>query len=718
MAGGRVFRSPSSLFAGTIIRMLYFFLPLFLLPFFAGADEAVPPVPVKFSVSYLDDRGLLALNYENHPGWHTYWKNPGDAGLPIKAEFRIDGREVAFEPLEWPAPKKFLEKGDIVAYGYDGAYSLFFTASPEVLGAGKSLSVRSHWLVCSHICIPGEKSVELSLPGGLVVGDDPGREGLLRRLAALPKPRPLPDYLDIALGLDGDKKGFVFLYRFSGSAPTGLDVLTPFVHDRFDFGHEKLMADASGNLYALRPAGWDGDYEEPPVPLPVNGTFDPPERVRFLFNDSVSRSVSVVEKEFTMFDTGQSVRVEGLLSPVESQATADPLSGLLFYLLLAFFGGLILNAMPCVLPVISLKLFGLIKHAGSSRLDVLKHNAFYTLGVLAAFAALALAVVVLKSVGMGVGWGFQLQSPGFVLAMVLVVFVFALNLFGLFDFGVPGGSTLGGLDFGKGFLGDFMGGVLSSVLSTPCSAPFLGTALAFAFASSPPVIFAVFTAVGLGLAFPFVLVGLFPSALRLLPKPGAWMDKMKKFLALALVLTALWLAHVFSSLAGGASGLELHVAAALLFFAFYFRAHISHSFTAGALVFLPPALLVAHLFASSVLVGTRDSEGPSWEPWSVEKMEAYRSGGRRVFVDFTADWCLTCKVNEKLVLETQGFHDFVQEGGIDLLVADWTRRDPLIGDWLKGQGFVGVPAYFAIRDGRIIALGETITLGEIRKAFE
>ena len=706
--------------------MLRLLLPL-LFCVSAAADEAVPPVPVAMGTSYLADRELLALNYENHPGWHTYWKNPGDAGLPIRTEFWLDGVETTPEALEWPVPKKFLENGDIVAYGYDGAYSLFFRLPRSAFEGSRVLKIRSRWLVCAHICIPGEKTLELALSEGLATGKNPGEGQLLRRLEALPKPAAFPDYLDLGLALDDEGKGFELLFRIPGPPEAAAsDVLVPFPHERFDFDHEALRRDASGALYGIRPVGWDGIYEEPPVPVPTDGTFEPPQTVRFLFDDPVTGEVSVVEKTFAAFDAAGSGGMRAMwegMAPYDAAAALPAAQGLLFFLLLAFVGGLILNIMPCVLPVISLKLFSLVKHAGASRVDILKHNIFYALGVTATFLALALAVVLLQGAGASVGWGFQLQSPGFVLAMVLVLFVFALNLFGLFEFGVPGGRVLGGLDFGRGPLGDFMGGVLSTILATPCSAPFLGTALAFAFASEPPVVFAVFAAVGLGLAFPFLLVGLFPSCLALIPRPGAWMEAVKKFLGLALILTALWLADVFSSLTGGASSLVVHVAAALLFFAFYFRARVSRNPWAGAFFFALPALLLAGLLNSGLPApgpagSALDKGGLPWEPWSEEKMEAYRREGRRVFVDFTADWCFTCKVNEKLVLETEGFRRFVEEENIDLLLADWTRRDEAIGTWLAAQGFVGVPAYFVVRDGRLVALGETITLGEIREAFE
>ena len=680
---------------------------------------------VELTANYLLQQKVLALNFENSSGWHTYWKNPGDSGLSIKTEFSIDGKDYPLESLEWPIPQKFREKGDIITYGYSGFYSLFFRI-PEnffVLYKGKTLDISSRLLICKNICIPQDKKLSIPiLPEYKGEKSAPTKAELAKRLASLPQLLPLPSYLDITLGINESQKGFVFLYFLSKRATLqrkSLDILTPFPHELFDFKHESFKRDTKGRIYGYRPADWHGDYAEPKVPLPQNGVLNPPQRVSFLFSDPVTNQVSVIEKEFLFFNS-KSFIPENLDSRTKKSSLIS--HNFFIYLLLAFLGGLILNAMPCVLPVISLKLFYLIKHSQHSHLNILKHNVFYTLGVLTTFLGLGLVVTALKQIGVGVGWGFQLQSPHFISLIIIVLFVFTLNLFGLFEFKTPGGQILGQIkDRRQGFWEDFASGVLSTILATPCSAPFLGTALTFAFQSSVPIILLIFILIGLGLSSPFIMIGLFPSLISFLPRPGVWMEHFKKFLGLSLLLTVIWALDIFNTQVDGRGPfIQLNIVMALTFFAFYFRAKISKNIYAGALISSLPILLFANLLLSN-LEGQRQLEGEiigPWEPWSVEKMETYRRENKKVFVDFTAKWCITCKINEKLVLETEGFQTYVKKNDIKLLLADWTTRNSVIGNWLNSQGLVGVPAYFAIKDAELIQLGETITLGEIKNVFD
>ena len=404
--------------------------------------------------------------------------------------------------------------------------------------------------------------------------------------------------------------------------------------------------------------------------------------------------------------------------------TADagaPQGNFFQFLLFAFLGGLILNLMPCVLPVISLKLFGLIKHKNLPQKQILSHNIAYTIGVITTFMVLGGVVAAIKAGGEEIGWGFQLQSPAFILAMMLILFVLSLNLFGLFEFVTPGGSTLGSTELKEGFAGDFFSGVLTTVLSTPCSAPFLGTALTFAFTTGTANIFLMFLAIGLGLAFPFLLTAIFPATLNIFPKPGMWMEKLKYFLGLSLVVTVIWLYDVFVSLVHfDVISWRLNLLFALWFFAFFFMRKVSQSRPAQIIMFMVPVALTVMAMRNLPL---RPESGvvaevtkSNWTPWSEEKMTA--ENGKLVFVDFTAEWCLTCKVNKKLVLETDAFNDFAKTNNIVLMRADWTKRDDNITQFLKRYGVVGVPAYFIQKpDGSIISLGETISISKIKASI-
>jgi thiol:disulfide interchange protein len=377
--------------------------------------------------------------------------------------------------------------------------------------------------------------------------------------------------------------------------------------------------------------------------------------------------------------------------------------------------------MPCVLPVISLKLFGLIRHKSLPQKKILAHNASYTLGVISTFMALAGVIAALKAGGDEIGWGFQLQSPAFILVMMLVLFILSLNLFGLFEFRTPGGARFGSQELKDNVAGDFFSGVLSTILSTPCSAPFLGTALTFAFTTSTVNIFLMFFFIGLGLAFPFLLTAFFPSTLNVFPKPGAWMEKLKYFLGLSLVLTVIWLYDVFASLVDYPKmSWRLNLLFGLWFFAFFFANKISRSRPVQFLVFALPLVLTV-VTVQNIHVKPEDGQAvvshSSWGVWSTEKLANEK--GKLIFMDFTAEWCLTCKVNKKLVLETDGFEAMAKKHNLVLLRADWTKRDDRITQFLKSFNIVGVPAYFVQKaDGEIVSLGETITVSKIEAALK
>jgi thiol:disulfide interchange protein DsbD len=390
-------------------------------------------------------------------------------------------------------------------------------------------------------------------------------------------------------------------------------------------------------------------------------------------------------------------------------------------ILFAFIGGLILNLMPCVLPVISLKLFGLIVHRDETQKQILKHNMAYSFGVISSFWVLAAVVLAIKSTGDQVGWGFQLQSPHFVFIMATIIFVMSLNLFGLFEFITPGGRKLGNTQMKKGISGDFVSGVIATILSTPCSAPFLGTALTYAFTTSSLNIFLLLTFVGLGLSFPFILTGFFPSLIKFLPKPGHWMEKLKYILGFTMLLTFVWLYDVLGSLINiNEYNFKLLFFYSLIFFAFFLRKKITKRFGFNLIIFSIVIILGWNVLSQGTLSSTPNMDSKAtiseynYGKWSPEKVKSLK--GQYVFIDFTADWCLTCKVNEKLVIKTDSFSNFVKENKINVLIGDWTKRDNTITSFLQSYGVVGVPAYFLVKpNGEVLHLGETISISKIKE---
>jgi thiol:disulfide interchange protein DsbD len=720
--------------------------------------EDIPKELMKLNIQLVEKDGqkLIAANFRNHPKWHTYWINPGDAGLPIEAKFNFSGKEEKLETLEWPIPKRYIEKGDILTFGYSGDYTLFYKL-PDSIKDG-DFNVHFKWLICKHICIPGEKNISGKLSQNkLAVKNDfeIKPDTISSRYLDLPKEQKLPDYFDLSLIKYNQSLALIYTIKKSPLYLSRKDnLLTPFVVEPFSYRRETLYKDKNLHIYGKYTIDWDGEFLEPEVPLPTDGKFKKPYTLRFLVNDPISGKHYIASKTFKSFDINGQKNFDSLFAilkevpmdkgdanydkkdqtaQAKSQDKTKSLgasinSKLLYFIVMAFLGGLILNIMPCVLPVISLKLFGLIRHSNEDKKSIMKHNLAYSLGVMVTFLLLAGVVVALKSTGEQVGWGFQLQSPTFVALMAFIIFIMSLNLFGLFEFRTPGGSKLGNVELRDTFTGDFFGGVLATILSTPCSAPFLGTALTFAFSESLFTIFSIFMFIGLGLASPFILTAFFPALIRFLPKPGMWMEHVKKFLGLTLVLTTLWLLDVFMALTESSTALlKINTALALVFFIIYMRSKITKNIIISILFFIPTVLLFTQAIEKKPLVESQGSgliqdkqrEGLPWQKWSEDKMKTLQDSKKLTFIDFTAKWCITCKVNEKLVLDTKSFSNLVKERDINLLLGDWTKRDPVIGKWLKSQGFVGVPAYFVINtQGELIKLGETITLGELKRVLK
>lgn len=727
----------------------------FIISFAALAEEAIPEKTVQIGVQSFtyDNKSYLAINFENHPHWHTYWKNPGDAGLAIKNQFLLNKKEIKLTEEEWPAPKRFIENGTQWAYGYAGNYTLFYRLDKADLNklSGKSLDLNSTWLVCKHICIPGQKQISFKLSAGKVSSSTEGllaplaESELASRLINLPKTTAIPDYLDIKLMKGSKDKTLVITYEVKNITEVNFlndaNLIYSFPSPPFDFQHENLVVKKDG-LAAIVEINWDGEYSTPPEELPANGKFVKPYTIKFLFNDPVQRKTVVIEKKFAGFDLNAEQAAvnsgtpeagapqeagatpEKVVTGTETVVVKSATNSLFYYLVLAFIGGLILNIMPCVLPVISLKLFGLVKYQNESRQKIFRHNFFYTLGILSTFMALAIIVLAFKSIGTQVGWGFQLQSPNFIALMIIVLFVFSLNMFGMFEFATPGGRKLGNIQTDQGFTGDFLSGILATILSTPCSAPFLGTALTFAFTSSTSSIFLIFIMIGLGLAFPFILTGFFPSLVRFLPKPGQWMNNVKKFLGLTLLLTIIWLFDVYNALVDGSSHI-VKLGTALIFVLAgiaiirkkeKWMSGVAFLIALGLFVNLSTTTIVTSNDDQTALIRDKKARGLNWEPWSFEKMKEHKENQQVVFIDFTAKWCFTCKINEKLVLDTKEFKTFVADNNLKLLIGDWTKRDEVIGSFLRQNGLVGVPAYFIQKkDGTLVNLGETITIARIKE---
>ncbi|HRO27180.1 MAG TPA: protein-disulfide reductase DsbD family protein, partial [Luteimonas sp.] len=408
--------------------------------------------------------------------------------------------------------------------------------------------------------------------------------------------------------------------------------------------------------------------------------------------------------------------------------TALPKGGIFGALLLALLGGLVLNLMPCVLPILSLKVLGLAQ-SGESRARARSHALWYTAGVLVAFAAIGALVLALRAGGQALGWGFQLQQPWFVAALVYLMFAVGLSLSGVFTLGGGLGNIGQRLASRTGPAGDFFTGVLACVVASPCIAPFMGGALAFAFTSSAPLALAVFLMLGLGLALPFLLIGLVPALADRLPKPGGWMETLKQVLAFPMYLTAIWLLWVLGK-QRGVDAMAM-VAVGLLLFALALWWHERQRWSGGVLGrVLALALVVVALVpvwkVDSLPVPARAAQAGegAHEAWTPERLQALRDEGRVVFVNMTADWCVTCKANERRVLSQAAFQDALADTGAAYLVGDYTNVDPAITAFLDAHRAVGVPLYVVYPagggEGEVLPalLTDDIVVAALRRAAQ
>jgi thiol:disulfide interchange protein DsbD len=669
----------------------------------------------------------LALNFKNEKKWHTYWKNPGDAGLTMKITFFKDDQIVRLEETSWPAPKRYIEQGEMWAYGYGGMYSLFYKLPTNLKGS--ELKILGEWLVCKDICIPGKQELNIKLDNDLKgrAGSYYANQVVMKQFESLPKEahdNPISFYLT----LGRNDKELALSYTIENIDENLIDnktsIIIPYPLDPLTYKHESIYIDKKNRtLYGRMYIDWDGEYEEPVWPLPSDGLFKRDLTARFLLNYPKNENAKIIKHKYIQFSLSgdkslsETFKNFGRETNTDNKTMPTNSESLIYYILFAFLGGLILNLMPCVLPVISLKLFGLIVHSDESKNKILKHNLAYTLGVLVSFLTLAIVVYALKISGDQIGWGFQLQSPIFVFIMLILIFIMSLNMLGLFEFHTPGGKSIGNTEIKKGFFADFVNGILATILSTPCSAPFLGTALTFAFTTSNINIFIIFLSVGLGLSFPFILTGFFPVLIKFLPRPGIWMDKLKKLLGLSLLLTVVWLYDVLSVLISmEAGGIYINTILLMTFFAFYYRKSISKKLIWNIIMSLIPVLLMIQAVNSNIFdveKAPRVDTSSNWERWSPEKMKSPKG---YTFINFTASWCLTCKVNKKIVLQSQDFKDLIKSKKVRLLEGDWTKRDQNITTFLRSYNIVGVPAYFIQKpSGEVISLGETISIDKIKK---
>lgn len=642
----------------------------------ANTKAIAPGVPFKIGVELTTD-----------PHWHIYYKESGDAGMPTQIEWTLPPGFKASD-LEWEKPTKFSDTG-IVTYGYDGTTVIAATITPPAQLAANTqfpFSASVKWLACKDLCLPGKIQLSTSLPSA-------------------------------APGTTPEKDNVAAFSKVGFKGPVGAE-----------------KSDANSTVQPVSKVEV-ADLDSPP-PIDNPSTVDHPPAT-----GNPRDAAGSAQAATSSAPGGRSILDEKLTIEGEQQT-----NNLAYILLLAFVGGFILNFMPCVLPVISIKVLSFMQQAGEDPKRVFQLGLTFTAGIVSSFMVLALMVVGFQQAGQSVGWGFQFQYPIFVLSMACVILFFALSMFGIFYIQVTAGQAqVDKLANKEGLAGTFFKGVLATILSTPCTAPALGTALGFAFTQPWWLICLVFFTIAVGMSFPYILLTANPGWMKYIPKPGVWMEKFKEGMGFLMLATAVWLLYVLSRSVGVDAGLSAAGFMVVLSFAVWVIGKFTDLTSSGkrrAIVYaiaigivglgvrfllVPyPQLLSSSAslpqrerttkgpvqYANSVTVAESGGDDITWEPFTIAALDKNLGEGKTVFLDFTADWCLTCKVNEAQVIATPPVMEKFKALNVVTMKADWTREDPQITALLKKFGRSGVPLYVIFpgsRPTQPIVLPEVIT---------
>jgi thiol:disulfide interchange protein len=610
------------------------------------------------------------------PNWHTYWKFPGDAGIPTEIKWNLpDGWKVG--EIQWPIPLKLTEPGDIQIFGYHDEVLLLQEITPpaSLTDSTVQLAAEASWLVCEKICIPGSANLKLDLPVA-AQNASANQEIFSSYRRSLPQNWPAGEVARATWQREGGELRLAVDSAALANYPAA--DFFPAPDASVVVGHVKTERGAAGKI-TFR------------VPI-----------------ETADKNVSAINGivVFGQNENGAGRNAWSLNAPGWTASTTKVPGGLLQFLFFGFIGGLILNLMPCVLPVISLKIFGFIQQAGQDRRRILRSGLAFVAGIFTWFIGLALLLIALKSAGREITWAFQFTNPYFVVLMSAVVLAFALNLFGVFEVSLPQFASRGVLGWTarEGEAGSFFEGVFATVLATPCTAPFLGPALGFAFTQSGWTIFLMFLAVAAGMASPYFLLSAQPAWLRLLPKPGPWMLRVKQLMGFLLLATLLFLLAVL----GAERGVEAIIWTSCFLLVLSLACWMKGAFivptasTAARFVSLVLMLVlvlggawyfIGEKFAAAKTVSAETQTRGGWQPFTPQLLEVELKQGHAVFVDFTAAWCLTCKFNEANVLEASAVRDAFERHRITKIKADWTNADPAITKILKQFGRPGVPMY-------------------------
>jgi len=630
----------------------------------------------------------VGLRQTIRPKWHTYWKNPGESGLPTEIKWTLPAGVTA-DPIVWPTPNLF-NIGGVINYGYQDETVLLVRITPpaDLSGSSLKLAAEANWLVCEDVCIPEDGKFELSLPiAAAATPASPVTRAIFDKARRnVPMESPWPARYGVAKS--GDP---TLIVEARGLKP---DTIRDVYFFPAEWGPVASLAKQSAQVTA------DGIR----IPLKKgDAKTTPPERLAGTLVLTEKTADGEIRQAFDV-----SAKLDPAFVPTSSLAAAEGSErlSLVEALLFALLGGLILNLMPCVFPVLAMKAAALARLAGQGRREMRRDGLAYTAGVLVSFAVMAAIVVAIRASVGEVSWGFQFQSPVFSLLIAYLFFVVGLNLSGVYEIGGRFAGVGQGLAARGGTVGSFFTGALAVIVATPCTAPFMAAALGFALSQPAPQTVAVLLAVGLGLALPYLLLSITPALQRLMPRPGPWMDRLRQFLAFPMYASAVWMIWVLTQQTGADGVIYALGGMILIAFAVWLLRIGSGASPATWLRRGLAAVAVLLAFAAALKLEDGPATAASasggaaagvnfdgWERFSRDRLNQAVAAGKPVFVDFTAARCITCLVNERVALETAATRHAFEQAGVVKLKGDWTNRDAEITSLLKDLGRAGVPLY-------------------------
>ena len=641
--------------------------------------------------------------------WHTYWRNPGDSGLATEIAWTLPPGFSA-GPIQWPTPSR-IPIGPLVNFGYEDEETLLVEITPpQTLAAGRSAELKAqvNYLVCERECIPGEAALSASVPTAAAgQGGPDGASAYIFEAAraALPKP-----FTGTAMVRDADGRLQMRLTGGDLQAPASA-YFFPAPETAIEHAAaQALTTDADGITLTMQRS----PVASGPVPMELPGV------LVLEGKDGAKRSLQIGRPDPVAAGSGAAVTAA---PPVVADLSATAILAAAFF---AFLGGLVLNLMPCVFPVLSIKVMHLVEHSGRNASAIRLAGLAYAVGVVASFLALAGLLLALRSGGAEVGWGFQLQSPAIVVTLAFLLFAVGLSLSGVAEFGTRLAGRAGAVEERGGLGGSFLTGVLAAIVATPCTAPFMGVAIGYAVTAPVAIALTVFACLGLGLAAPFLVLTLRPSLLAFLPHPGAWMNTLKQVLAFPVYATVAWLLFVLAQQVGPEALFSALLGLVLLAFALWCLRLASeregtsrHVGRAAALAALVGVAAIGWVVAiDRGARGSTVAETAGQERFTQARLDQLRAEGRPVFVNMTAAWCITCLVNERTVLSGTAIKDALADRNVVYLKGDWTNQNPEITRLLERHGRNGVPLYvFYPPRGEGIVLPQILTQTSVLDAL-